>query len=283
MPEKTDKLTIYSLSDSTGQTSETLSKAAIRQFKGIADIKYINLPRITREEQLSKIIALLSEGGPCMISYTLSIPHLKKRLKTEALKHNIPVVNLLDPLIHTISGLVGVTPPTHEGGFLRELDEEYFKRIEAIEFAIKLDDGKDPKGMEKADIILVGVSRTSKTPTCMYLAQNYAMKVANNPLVYNIAPPKELQLHAEKVIGLRIRSEVLLEIRTARLKSLGLPPDSSYANYDQIQLELEYADQIMEKLGCPIVDVSHRAVEETSSEIMYLRYPKPITEKINSA
>lgn len=278
-----EKLTIYSLSDSTGQTAETLSKAAIRQFRNIAHIRFIALPRITHEEQISKILALLSENNsPCMIAYTLSIPQLKERLDIEARRFGIQVVNLLDPLLETISGVLGVTPPSHEAGILRELDEEYFKRIEAIEFAIKLDDGKDPKGMEKADIILVGVSRTSKTPTCMYLAQNYAMKVANNPLVYNVKPPKELFQHREKVVGLRVDSDVLLNIRTARLHSLGLPPSSSYANFDQIKVELEYANKIMQELGCPVVDVSHKAVEETASEIMYLRFPKPITRKINS-
>jgi regulator of PEP synthase PpsR (kinase-PPPase family) len=189
-------------------------------------------------------------------------------------------VDLLDPLVQTISQQLGVTPPRNEDGILHQMDEEYSRRIEAVEFAIRFDDGKDPKGMEHADIILVGVSRTSKTPTCMYLAQNYGKKVTNNPLVYNVKPPKELFAYKEKVVGLIVRPEVLLDIRTARLQSLGLPAHSSYANQDQILLELEYASKIMADLGCPIVDVSHKAIEETATEIIYMRYPKPITHKL---
>jgi regulator of PEP synthase PpsR (kinase-PPPase family) len=266
--------TVYSLSDSTGQTAETLSKAAIRQFRHALDVRHSPLPRLTRPDQLAKILTVLSK--PCMIAYTLSIPALKEALEQQAPQHGISLVNLLDPLIQTISQQVGVTPPRNEQGMMPELDEEYFRRIEAVEFAIKLDDGKDPKGMEKADIILVGVSRTSKTPTCMYLAQNYGMKVANNPLVYNVAPPKELFTHKDKCIGLKIRPEVLHDIRTARLHSLGLPANSSYANFEQIQIEMDYASRIIAELGCPVVDVSHKAIEETASEIMYLRSHKPL-------
>lgn len=280
MSEGNQTLTLYSLSDSTGQTAETLSKAAIRQFRHAQEIKYVPLPRITRQEQIDKIIKIMEQSRPCMIAYTLSIPALKEYIDQQAALFKIPIVNLLDPLIQTISKQLGITPPRNERGMMHELDEEYFKRIEAVEFAIKLDDGKDPKGMEKADIILVGVSRTSKTPTCMYLAQNYAMKVANNPLVYNVAPPKELFEHKDKCVGLKIRPEVLHDIRTARLQSLGLPAHSSYADFEQIKVEMDYADRIIEELGCPIVDVSHKAVEETATEIMYLRFPKPHSKEL---
>lgn len=277
-----DILTIYSMSDSTGQTAETLSKAAIRQFREVQEIRHIPLPRISRHEQIDKVVQVLDQTRPCMIAYTLSVPTLKERLivQTNALK--IPVVDLLGPLVQTISQQVGMTPPRHEGGILHQLDEEYYSRIEAVEFAIRFDDGKDPKGMEKADIILVGVSRTSKTPTCMYLAQNYGKKVANNPIVSHVNPPKELFAHKDKVIGLIVRPEVLLDIRTARLQSLGLPSSSSYASIEQIHLELEYANKIMQDLDCPIVDVSHKAIEETATEIIYLRYPKPITTELKS-
>ncbi|PIQ25351.1 phosphoenolpyruvate synthase regulatory protein [bacterium (Candidatus Blackallbacteria) CG17_big_fil_post_rev_8_21_14_2_50_48_46] len=277
---ETKQLTLFSLSDSTGQTAETLSKAAIRQFRHVEDIHYVPLPRITRQEQIDKIIKILDQSRPCLIAYTFSIPALKEYLEKQAQQHNLPVVNLLEPLIQTISAQLGVKPPRNEHGMMPELDEEYFKRIEAVEFAIKLDDGKDPKGMEKADIILVGVSRTSKTPTCMYLAQNYAMKVANNPLVYNVSPPKELFQHKDKCVGLKIRPEVLHDIRTARLQTLGLPANSSYADFEQIKIEMDYADRIIEELGCPVVDVSHKAIEETATEIMYLRFPKPLSREL---
>jgi len=217
-----------------------------------------------------------------MIAYTLSVPALRDILNARAGEYKIPVVDLLDPLVQVMSQQLGVAPPRNEGGILHQMDEEYFRRIEAVEFAIRFDDGKDPKGMENADIILVGVSRTSKTQTCMYLAQNYGKKVANNPLVYSVKPPKELFEHKDKCVGLIVRPEVLLDIRTARLHSLGLPESSSYANHEQILLELEYATKIMDDLGCPIVDVSHKAIEETATEIIYMRYPKPITRELKS-
>ena len=275
-------LTIYTMSDSTGQTAETLAKAAVRQFRDVQEIRHIPLPRISRPQQINKIVEVLDQSRPCMIAYTLSVPSLKEDLIAQTQSKNIPVVDLLDPLVQTISQQIGATPPKNEDGILHQLDEEYYRRIEAVEFAIRFDDGKDPKGMEKADIILIGVSRTSKTPTCMYLAQNYGKKVANNPIVYNVKPPKELFENREKVVGLIVRPEVLLDIRTARLQSLGLPANSSYANQDQILLELEYANNIMKNVGCPLVDVSHKAIEESATEIIYHRYPKPITSELKS-
>ncbi len=283
MAKKTAPFTIYTMSDSTGQTAETLSKAAIRQFKDTApDLRHTPLPRITRPEQIHKMLEILGQNGPCMIAYTLSVPSLKELLQERAEALGIPVVDLLNPLIQTISNELDIAPPRREDGILRELDEEYYRRIESVEFAIRFDDGKDPKGLELADIILVGVSRTSKTPTCMFLAQNYAKKVANNPILFEHEPPPEIYDYKEKAIGLIVRPEVLLEIRQARVKSLGLPINATYAQPEQIEKELAYARDIMQKLACPVVDVSHKAIEETASEIMHLRYPRPILKKIKS-
>lgn len=275
-------MTVYSMSDSTGQTAETLSKAAIRQFRDVQEIRHIPLPRISRAEQIDKIVTVLAQTRPCMIAYTLSVPSLQDVLIEKAAALDVPVVNLLDPLVQTIAQQLGMTPPRREDGILHHMDEEYYSRIDAVEFAIRFDDGKDPKGMALADIILVGVSRTSKTPTCMYLAQNYGKKVTNNPIVYNLKPPKELFENKDKVVGLIVRPEVLLDIRSARLHSLGLPDNSPYANAEQVQRELDYAQQLMDELGCPVVDVSHKAIEETATEIIYLRYPKPITSRLQA-
>jgi regulator of PEP synthase PpsR (kinase-PPPase family) len=274
-------VTLFALSDSTGQTAETLSKAALRQFPLVENMQYERLPRIINANQLRTLMHLIAEAKPCVIVYTLSVPHLQEALVQEAGHHQIPIVDLLGPLIQAISSVVGITPQ-HETGMLRKLDEEYFKRIEAIEFAIKFDDGKDPKGILKADVVLIGVSRTSKTPTCMYLAQNHGIKAGNIPLVYQIAPPAELfQLPPGKVLGLTIDPKLLHGIRTARLKNLGLPADSNYADFNKIVAELEYAQDIMKNLHCPIVDVSHKAVEETTSEILHLRAPKRITRELS--
>ena len=139
--------------------------------------------------------------------------------------------------------------------------------VEAIEFAVKYDDGKDPRGVKKADICLVGISRTSKTPLSMYLAnKNY--KVANIPLVPEVPPPKEIfEKDKRRIIGLVANPIILNEIRLIRLKALGLADNSSYANVDRINMELEYAKEIMERIGCIVIDVSNSAIEETAGII----------------
>jgi regulator of PEP synthase PpsR (kinase-PPPase family) len=151
---------------------------------------------------------------------------------------------------------------------IHSLDENYFKKVEAVEFAVKYDDGRDFSGVPKADIVLIGVSRTSKTPLSMFLAHK-KYKVANVPLVPELQPPEALfHVPKHKVIGLRIDPEKLNRIRELRLKTLGLAPDANYANMARIRQELEYADKIMQRIGCVVIDVTDRAVEETASLVM---------------
>jgi regulator of PEP synthase PpsR (kinase-PPPase family) len=158
----------------------------------------------------------------------------------------------------------------HEPGLIHQLDEDYFKKVEAVEFAVKYDDGKDSRGILKADIILLGVSRTSKTPLSMYLA-HMRYKVANVPLVPELKPPEELfTIPSHKIIGLRISTMKLNEIRKERLKALGLPDSANYASVDRIEQESDYAHNLMIRLGCTVIDVSNKAVEETASIIQDL-------------
>lgn len=161
--------------------------------------------------------------------------------------------------------------PKLEPGLLRQLDEQYFKRVEAVEFAVRYDDGKDPKGLVTADVVLIGVSRTSKTPLSMYLA-NKRIKCANVPLVPEVSPPEELYKVADKTVGLVIDPNHLFAIRKERLKSLGLTSNANYAAVERIINELEYSDEIMKKLGCPVIDVTNKAVEETAGKIMEIFY-----------
>jgi hypothetical protein len=163
--------------------------------------------------------------------------------------------------------LFGMTPRC-EPGPIRVLDEDYFRKIEAIEFAVKYDDGRDPRGILRADIVLIGVSRTSKTPLSQYLAHK-RFKVANVPIVPEVDPPEELfQVSPEKCFGLKISPEKLNEIRRERLKSLGLDDRAIYANIDRIKEELQYFDGIVKKIGCEVIDVTNKAVEETANVIM---------------
>lgn len=259
-------LTIFALSDASGQTAEMVAKAAASQFYG-HPAKVVRKPRLTSAEQARQAVQE-AQGLPSLLAYTIVEPMIRQALEEEAQRYAVPCVDLLSEAIQGISDRLGVAPK-YEPGALHQKDEEYFKRMEAIDFAIKYDDGKSPSGLKQAELVLVGVSRTSKTPTCMYLAQNQGIKTANVPLVPQADPPAILfELPPGRVIGLTLSPSILGEIRTSRLASLGLPPEAGYANRGSISEELEKAEQVFRRLRCPVVDVTHKAIEETASEIM---------------
>ena len=179
----------------------------------------------------------------------------------------LPLFVKLSPNVTRIQKLLGYAPK-REAGLIRRIDENYFKKVEAVEFAVKYDDGKDPRGIEKADICLVGISRTSKTPLSMYLAHKN-FKVVNVPLVPEVNIPQELfKKDRRRIIGLVADPKKLIEIRSERLKALGLKNSANYASVERIQSELEYSMDIMMDLGCEIIDVTARAIEETASIII---------------
>ncbi len=258
-------LTIYVLSDSIGETGELLSRAALSQFNsGKYEVR--RFPFITAEDQIMEIFEE-AKDEPSVIIYTIVIEKLRKFITLKGLELNIPTVDLMTPALDAIETVLGYEPK-RESGLIRKLDENYFRKVEAVEFAVKYDDGKDPRGIKKSDIVLVGISRTSKTPLSMYLAhKNY--KVANVPLVPEVPAPYELfQKDNRKIIGLVANSNKLNEIRQERLKALGLDDNANYANVDRINLELEYSREIMEKLGCIVLDVSNKAIEGTAGIII---------------
>ncbi|MBI4744610.1 MAG: kinase/pyrophosphorylase [Actinobacteria bacterium] len=260
------KAKIYVLSDSLGETAEQVSKAAISQFAR-DDFKIIRLPKIKNEEQIIKIIEK-AKDEKCVILYTLVEPHLKELLEDRASKNLIPKADILGPAINALSE-ISENPPDLKPGISRQLNRNYFRKIEALEFAVKYDDGKNPRGLKEAEIVLTGVSRTSKTPLSMYLAYK-GYKVANVPIVYNIPPPKELyEIPASKIVGLTISPEILLEIREQRLEAIGARKErNGYAKFNDIMKELKYADSIMSTLCCHIINVAHKAIEETANEIL---------------
>lgn len=256
---------IYVVSDSIGETAELVVRAVCSQFlENSFDVhKY---PYIEDKESIDEIIESAKESK-AMIVFTLVIPELKKYILEQAAKLNIHIVDIMGPLLYSLQNIIQ-TEPTGKPGLVRRLDEEYFRRVDAIEFAVKYDDGRDPRGLLRADVVLIGVSRTSKTPLSMYLA-NKRLKVANVPLVPEVDPPEELfLLPVEKCIGLTINPEQLNGIRTERLKALGLTAQANYATIERINKELEYSKKIMERLGCPVIDVSNKAVEETANMIL---------------
>lgn len=255
------------VSDSIGETAELVVRAAGSQFNA-GEIKIRRFSYVNDADGVKEAVAQASQLRG-MIVYTLIIPQLVDLLRDEAARAQVKAVDIMGPTLEALSELTGQRPRL-EPGLLRRLDEEYFRRVEAVEFAVKHDDGKEPSGILKADIVLVGVSRTSKTPVSMYLAHR-RHKVANTPLVPEVEPPRELyQVKEGRIIGLTVNPEKLYQIRLERLKTLGLPDDSPYADMARIVRELAYAQEVFRDLGCPSVDVSHRAVEETANEVLHI-------------
>lgn len=268
-------LSIYIVSDSLGETGELVARAALSQFntQGYVIKRYTYIQEL---EQLREILDEALEDENSIIVYTLVDINLIEFIEGYTKATNLDTIDLISPLINTLSRKLG-EKPSYEPGAIRKLDETYFKRIEAIEFAVKYDDGKDPRGFKDADVVLLGVSRTSKTPLSMYLG-NKNIKVANLPLVIESQPPKEIfEIPAKKIIGLTNTPEKLNEVREERLKALGLPNGSNYACLGRILDELEFADKIMKRIGCPVIDVSNKAIEETSGIILSLLRKNGIT------
>jgi regulator of PEP synthase PpsR (kinase-PPPase family) len=261
------KLVVYVVSDSIGETAEFVVKAVASQYNS----GHVDIRRVPFVSDVETIVDVVEEAalGQAMVAYTLVLPELRQAIRKESERHGLIAVDVMGPMMDAFSRLLHLDPHL-EPGLIRRLDEEYFRRVAAVEFAVKYDDGKDPRGMLLADVVLIGVSRTSKTPLSMYLA-NKRLKVANLPLVPEVEPPEELfWVPAKKIIGLTINPRQLNEIRQERLKTLGLHAQANYASMERILEELEYAERIMRRVGCPIFDVSNKAVEEVANKILQL-------------
>ena len=261
-----EDLIIYVISDSVGETAQQVTNAALSQFNIEYDCEIRRFPYVSEYKDLMNILEN-AKNEKALIVYTLVSENLLNITKDFCEKEDLSYVDLMTPLLNQISKKIGMIPK-REAGIIRKLNESYFKRVEAIEFAVKYDDGKDPRGILKSDIVLLGISRTSKTPLSMYLA-NKNIKVANVPLVPEIPIPKEVfEINPKKIIGLTNTPEKLNSIRQERLKVLGLSKNASYANLERILQELEYSKKIMKKIECPVIDVSDKAIEETAGIII---------------
>ncbi|MBM6619267.1 pyruvate, water dikinase regulatory protein [Bacillus suaedaesalsae] len=259
------KRIIYVVSDSVGETAELVTKAAVSQFQSL-NSDFRRIPFIEDKSTLKEVVTL-AKVNKAIIVFTLVIPELREYLIEEASNEGVEAIDIIGPLIDKIQSSTGIQPLC-EPGNVRKLDEEYFRKVEAIEFAVKYDDGRDPRGILRADIILVGVSRTSKTPLSQYLAHK-RLKVANVPIVPEVDPPEELfKVPASRCFGLKISPDKLNDIRKERLKALGLNDHASYANIERIKEELQYFEKVSSRIGCKVIDVSNKAVEETANVII---------------
>ncbi len=257
---------MFVVSDSVGETAELVAKAAASQFPNTVSIAIKRFSNIEDETQIKEIVQL-AKREKAIIVYTLVRSEIKEVLDEWASTLQVEALDLMGPLLQLIEQRVGERP-VEEPGLVRQLDDDYFKKIEAIEFAVKYDDGRDPRGILQADIVLLGISRTSKTPLSQYLAHQ-RLKVANVPLVPEVEPPEELNdIDPRRCFGLVISSRKLNQIRKERLKSLGLHDSASYAQIDRIDAEIAHFEKVTAALGCEVIDVTNRAVEETASIII---------------
>jgi len=260
---------IYVISDALGETAEFVSRAAAAQFNGIKT-KLRKIPYVQEETHIDDILEEAVEEQAILV-YTLVLSRLRNYIERRAKEMNLVTIDILSPLINALEEKTGLKPKNIPN-ITHRLDEQYFRKVEAVEFAVKYDDGKDPRGVLYADVVVIGVSRTSKTPLSMYLAHK-GIKTANIPLVPEVTPPRELFIvPPNKIFGLVLSPEKLNQIRSERLKTLGLGTSADYANMNRIMEELEYAEQIMKKLGCMVIDTTTKAVEETASIIMQKLY-----------
>jgi [pyruvate, water dikinase]-phosphate phosphotransferase / [pyruvate, water dikinase] kinase len=248
-----------------------VARACLVQFPP-GYVSIYRLPQIRTAQQIPAIIREIAQKKLAIIAYTFVLPEYRETLEAESNKYKIPTIDLLGQLMNRISHLSGAHPLSQPGR-LHLLDETYFRRIEAVDFAIRFDDGKSPDGILQADVVLVGVSRTSKTPNCMYLAHHYGLKAANVPIVFGVEPPLSLfQVNHKRIVGLQIDPYLLQEIRSTRAHILGMPDHNDYSDPDRITQEARQARKLFRELKCHIIDVSAKAIEETSSEIyLHLR------------
>lgn len=256
---------IFVVSDSVGETAEKVAIAAAEQF-GKINYEIRKFPYVNSKDQIEDIINEAKEYQS-MILFTTVLGDIQRMLIEKCEENNILYHDVMEPVLSQME-LLFDSAPTMEPGIIHKLDDEYFDRVEAVEFAVKYDDGKDARGIKKADIVILGISRTSKTPLSMYLAHKN-VKVANIPLLPEVNVPKEVyEISPKRVFGLINTPEKLNEIRKERMKALGLDASAQYADMDRIIEELDYAKKIYGKIGCKVIDVSNKAVEETANIIL---------------
>ena len=262
MPETVE---LHVVSDSTGETAAKLANAVVDQFPDLS-LEIVRHPRIMSEDDV-QLSAARARGRRAVIMYTLVDQGYRESMRTLCKRYKLHYCDLLGHPIDAVARVSGLSARM-EPGARPVLDSAYFKRIAAIEFAVRFDDGVAPDALGEADIVLVGVSRSSKTPLSIYLGY-LGYKTANVPIVRGVDPPPSLfSLDPTKIVGVTIDAEALQTIRSARTRSMRGP--KRYAELTEIYEELELAEAVHRRLGCPVIEVSNLAIEETAHRIIRL-------------
>jgi [pyruvate, water dikinase]-phosphate phosphotransferase / [pyruvate, water dikinase] kinase len=255
------------LSDSTGETLEMLAKSALSQFEGVETIKHF-WPMVRSEGHLERTLDDIG-ANPGLVLFTLASGAMREKLETRCKALGLPVVAVLDPVLIALSSILGQAV-TAKIGKQHTLDAAYFARVEAIQFTIAHDDGLNADNWEEADIVLAGVSRSSKTPTSIYLA-NRGYKTANIPIVIESPPPQSLySLKHPLVVGLVTSADRLVQIRRNRLLSLNQTPDTDYVDQDAVVRETQFAKRMFADNDWPVIDMTRRSIEEAAAAIITL-------------
>ena len=258
---------LHLLSDSTGETLELIAKAALAQFDD-ANVRRHFWPMVRSQQHLDRILADIA-ANPGLVLFTLVSQETRARLEDRCRVLGLPAIAALDQVSGALEDLLGQQAKARPGR-QHLMDDAYFARVEAIQFTIAHDDGVGWEEWEQADILLAGVSRSSKTPTSIYLA-NRGYKTANIPIVVESPPPQALfGLKHPMVVGLTTAPERLIQVRRNRLISLGQAPETAYVDQDKVAREVQMARRMFADNGWPVIDVTRRSIEETAAAVINL-------------
>ena len=268
MPASRSYFHLHMISDSTGETLITVARAVAAQYSNVSPVEHV-YPLVRSQKQLDRVLAEIEEA-PGIVLFTLLEKDLVERLEAKCQEINIPSLSIIGPVMQLFQAYLG-TETSRRVGAQHTLNAEYFKRIDALNYSMMHDDGQHVEGLEEADIVLVGVSRTSKTPTSIYLA-NRGVRTANVPLVPGIPIPHQLEtLKKPLVVSLHATPERLIQVRQNRLLGIGARTgDDSYIDRQSVADEVAFSRKLSAKYDWPLLDVTRRSIEETAAAIMKL-------------
>ena len=259
---------IHLISDSTGETTLGVLKASIAQFEGVEAQEHI-WPMVRSSAQMKQVIEGIREH-PGPVIFTLVSSRTRQPLVDACARMNVPCVSVLDPVIESLGNYLNRKAVNRPGG-QHTLNAEYFDRIEALNYVMAHDDGQATQNMAEADLVLIGVSRTSKTPTSVYLANHYGLKTANVPFVPGIPLPETVfGLETTFNVGLTASADRLVQIRRNRLLMLNQEPETEYVDIENVKAEIAEARKLFSRHAWPVIDVTRRSIEETAAAIFQL-------------
>ena len=258
---------LHLVSDATGETLNTVAKAVCAQFDGTTAREHI-YSLVRSDRQLQRAVDHIT-ANPGVVFFTLVNPSLRRRLESECAKLAVPCVSILDGAVQVLGKYLGAEE-SHKPGGQHEMDSRYVERVEALNYAIQHDDGQNTHDLASADVVLVGVSRSSKTPTCIYLAIR-GVRAANVPIVPGMDLPEHVfSITKPLIVGLWLSPERLMQIRRNRLAIMGETKSTDYVDEEAIRAEIQFTRRMFERYEWPSIDVSRRSIEETAAAVLNL-------------